>query len=63
MAGKQNISLWGSQMDEEFNYWEAIRQYEKQGYTKEEAEDLTYKDLMEVFEKACEIIDSLWNRG
>lgn len=46
-------------MDEEFNYWEAIRQYEKQGYTKEEAEDLTYKDLMEVFEKACEIIDSL----
>lgn len=46
-------------MDEEFNYWEAIRQYEQQGYTKEEAENLAYKDLMEVFEKVCEIIDRL----
>ncbi|PHV72166.1 hypothetical protein CS063_01440 [Sporanaerobium hydrogeniformans] len=41
----------------EFNYWEDVVFYQKQGHTKEESEDLAYKDLMSVFNKVCDAID------
>lgn len=41
----------------EFNYWEDVVYYQQQGYTKKEAEDLAYKDLTRVFNKACDAID------
>lgn len=41
---------------EEFNYWEQVVYYQKQGYSKEDAENLAYKDLMKTFEKVCAII-------
>ena len=31
---------------DEFNYWCQIVYYQEQGYSKEEAENLAYKDLM-----------------
>lgn len=43
---------------EEFNYWEQVVYYQKQGCPNEDAENLAYKDLMETFEKVCAIIDA-----
>lgn len=44
--------------EEEFNYWEQIVYYQEQGYSKEDAENLAYADMMEILQRVCAIIDS-----